>query len=320
MALASIVSGYFHGSTSVTVALDSAAPAGATLLIYRGDFLLGSLTAPTAAPFTASIPVTALATGDLIQASINTRGNGCGFPRLVTTSPTQPTGWLSPTTLSAVDAAGNAQTYTVEQYIAAFGSLPAAVYDPLLAGVTRLPPNYETPSPVELGFDVLVTTAPGTASLSVVARGTEALLVGYNDATPGQNVPITLTASGTTKITVQRDDSTASLTRFVAVTVPPANTSPGTPAAGDVWGLAYKLGNGGYVNFYANANKACEVRIVGVNGSAWSAATQRNRDNWEVAFSPVPVGNYTVELRAIGETATANYIREKLFIVSWENN
>ncbi len=307
---ANITAGAYTGSELVTVSAVLAN--GTTIVVCRGEYVLGS---GTVTSNVATIAVPPLASGDIMQASVSERGNQSGIPLVVSASPTQTTGWLDPATLVVTNADGSTTTYTVASYIATFGETPGAYFDPLTAGLSRLPADYDNRPSVELGFDVQQTMQAGTTVVRIVPRLGEGILVGWNGATPSSPTALTLTTSATVAVSVQRDDAPGvTLSRSLSVLVLPAPTAPSTPAAGDIIAASYRLLGNGFVRALVNSNKACEGLLVGYTTS-WTAGISYGPQYQEVNWpGPVPSGSYTCQCRVIGETNPANYVN---FIITF---
>ncbi|MCX6217609.1 hypothetical protein [Spirosoma sp.] len=304
---ANITAGAYNLSEQVTVS--AAVTAGSTVVVYRGEFLLGSGLVSSGQALVAVPP---LATGDIIQASVTERGNQSGIPVMVSVNPILTTGWLDPDTLLVTNADGSQTTYTVANYIATFGETPGSYYDPMAAGLSQLPADYDKKPVTELGFDVQQVMQAGSTVLRVIPRGSEGLLVGWNGATPGSPAPLTVTTSATVTVSVIRDDDpTVTRTRSISVSVLPAPTSASTPAAGDIIAASFRVMNtGGYIRAMVNSSKPCEGFLVGYS-SSWIPGTFYGYLYQEIDWTgPVPTTGpitYTVQVRVIGETNPANY-------------
>jgi len=299
MITAEITAGAVNNSTSVTVTASVAN--GTIVVVYRGGFWLGE---GVIASGVATVPVLQLATGDIIQASVNERGNQAGIPIPVEAGTTQPTGWLDPASVRVTNPNGTSTDYTASGYTSTFGEQVGSIYDPAGSGLTTTPPEYEPADQVELGFDVSVTMQPGQTSLLVIPRSSEGILVGFNGGALGSNAPFTVTASGSVAVAVKRDDSPVTLSRTVSVTVLPA-PEVGTPSAGDITSYAYRLYEGSNnVNVFINSAKLCQARL---NGDSWVTANFYGSRYQEVAYNAVPGGTHLVEIRVNGDTTAANW-------------
>ena len=302
---ATITEGAYNLSERVSVT--AAVANGTTVVICRGEFLIGSGTTTSGLVL---IQVPPLAIGDIIQASITERGNGAGIPVRVGPNPIAATGWLKPETLLV-----EGDLLTVAEYEETYGETPGAIYDPVAAGQTQLPADYDRVPPVELGFDVETMQQAGTTTVRIVPRNGEGLLVGWNGATPTSPAALTLTSSATITVAVQRDDRpTTTLSRSLSVVVLPAPTAPSTPAAGDVIAASYRLFGGGFVRALINSKKNCEALLVG-HTTTWQPGVTHGPQFQEVDWVPVPDGNYTCLIRVIGETNPANYFT---FIIAFQ--
>lgn len=300
--IATITAGAVNNSTSLTI-LATGVSNGSVIVVTRGEMIIGTGTVSSGA---ANVTVMTLATGDIIQASVGSRGNQAGIPVLVQPATTLPTGWLDPTTITITNPDGTTSVYDALSIDFYFGETIPALYDPIRAGKTKIPAEY-IPVIRELGFDTEQNMQAGTTTIRVIPRGTEGLLVGWNGATPTSPAPLTVTTSATVTVTVIRDDNpTVTLTRSIAVTVLPAPTSPSTPAAGDIGSAAYRNMGGGFIRIMINSRKPCEAQLFGYS-STWKPGTNRDPDYIEVDNYPVPSGTYTAKCRVVGETNPANY-------------
>ncbi|NID09371.1 hypothetical protein [Fibrivirga algicola] len=303
MLRAIILAGFYNNSTSVTVDVAGVAP-GTTILICRGEFIIGSAVVVTLNAALV-IPVLALGTGDIIQASIGVRGSGSGIPVRVLSSSTLPTGWLTPTTIRVTNAGGTTTDYTAAQYLAAFGQLPADVYDPIEAGLARVPANYEQdPTLDTVDFDLQISQQPGQTTITVLPRSSDVLLVGWNGATPSTAAPLTITTGATVSVTVRRDTDNLTASRTLSVSVLPSGVS----GSGAIKALAYRWYANGLLRLFVNSASPVEVAIPGLAGGAYQAGTSYDTNYWEVTWSgTTAAGTYTATARVIGETNPANY-------------
>lgn len=301
---ANILSGAWSGSELVTVLFPDLG--SVSVVVCRGEFVLGTA---TTADGVAQVAVPMLAAGDVIQASVTERGNKAGIPVRVMANPSTTSGWLNATTVRVTNPGGSHTDYTVADYIATFGEMPGAVYDPLKSGLSKLPADYDNRHGTELGFDVQQVQQAGSTTLRVVPRSGESLLVGWNGATPGSAAPLTVTASASVPVSVVRDsDQSATLTRNLSVIVLPAPTNSATPAAGDITSACWRNYGGGFIRAMINSAKPCEAQLVGYD-AAWKPGTNREATFIEVDWSgPVPSGTYTCNCRVVGETNPANYV------------
>ena len=301
---ANITAGAYTRSELVTVTV---AGAGAvSVVVCRGEFVLG--TAVTVGGV-AQVAVPPLAAVDIIQASVTERGNQAGVPVRVLPNPSEQSGWVIPKTLTVTNLYGGTTTLTREQYIAQYGDVPGALFDPIGAGAVGVPPEYDTKPGVELGFDVEQVQQAGSTTLRVVPRNGEGILVGWNGAVPGSAAPLTVTTSGNVTVAVVRDNAPAQpLSRLLPVVVLPAPTAPSTPAPGDITSAAWRNYGNGYIRAMINCPKPCEAQLVGYD-SSWKVGTAREPTFIEVDWSgPVPNGTYTCNCRVVGETNPANYV------------
>lgn len=303
---ANIVSGAFDGSTSLLIA--AGVNNGVVIVVYRGDWVLGSGVAESGM---VTVPVTRLATGDVIQASVTERGNQAGIPVTVQPSSVEATGWLTPLTVRVTGPDGEVTEYSAADYLATFGEKAGDFYDPLQSGLSVLPADYDRQPITELGFDVEQVQQPGTTTLRVLPRTAGGLLVGWNGATPTTPAPFTVTASGTVNVRVLRDDAVGELTRTVSVNVLPGSAA--TPSAGDITSAAWRLFGSSEILVFINSSKPCEVLIAGYS-SDFVPATFYGFKYQDINFAPVPGGTYTCRVRVIGETNPANYFN---FIIAF---
>ena len=304
MNTASITGGAFNGSTSVSVTCTGIAN-GTTILVCRGEMVLGSGLVASGA---ATVPVLTLATGDIIQASVTTRGNGCGLPVVCKTAQTAPSGWVKPTSVAVTNPNGTVSTYEGALIETLLGETLPALYDPRAAGLTRLVPEYVALPPVELGFDVEQLMQAGKTTLRVVPRSGELLLVGWNGADPASPAPLVLTSSANITVTVVRDDQPATpLSRALSVAVLAAPAAASAPAAGDITSAGWRNMSQNFIRALINCLKPCEALLSGYS-TEWKTATMRENGFQEADWGgPVPNGTYTCIIRVIGETNPANY-------------
>lgn len=300
---ANITTGATDRSEVVTVA--AAVANGTTVVVYRGEFLIGSGVVTTGI---ASVSVPPLSIGDIIQASVTERGNQAGIPVRVIADALAASGWLEPLTVKVTGQDGTTTVVSADVYESTYGETPGAVYDPLAGGQTRLPDDYDKAPTVELGFDLSIIQQAGSTSVRVIPRNGEGLLVGWNGAAPSSPAPLNLLASANVSIAVVRDnDPTKTITRTIGITVLPAPTSPSTPAAGDIMAAGYQLMGNGFIRARINSNKPCEAQLEGYS-TDWKPGISYGPQYQEVDWpGPVPSGIYTVHCRVIGETNVANY-------------
>ncbi|MBN8824447.1 MULTISPECIES: hypothetical protein [unclassified Spirosoma] len=305
MNLATITAGAYHGSGFVTVACNQAN--GTAILVYRGTSLLGQgvLSAGSVV-----IAVPALATNDIIQASVTERGNAAGAPVVVTASANPPTGWQTPDTVAVTRPNGSTEIIAASAYEAEFGVKPAASYDPRLK-VSVVGPDPETIQQIvstPILFSVLIDkqVAQTVVTVSNVTGQNGTPLVRWASSEAfGNSLSRTFTAAATVTIDVKGDSDTAFVSQTISVTVFSPSTS--TPSASDIIALAYSRGSGtDIIRGIVNAGKACQCKLEPFT-STWQAMEFHDFDCQDVGFYPVPAGTYTLYARVSGDTNSANW-------------
>ncbi|GAB4023284.1 hypothetical protein GCM10028808_73250 [Spirosoma migulaei] len=300
---ADITGGAYASSVLVNVAAD--VDNGTTIVVCRGEFVVGS---GLVTDGTANVVVTPLASGDIIQASVTERGNQAGIPVRVDVNPLSATGWVKPDMLETTLEDGTVLNVPADAYAESFGEVAGAIYDPVTAGATLLPADYDKEPLIELGFDLETTQQAGTTTIRVVPRGNEGLLVGWNGASPTSPAALVLTTSATITVAVERDDNPGIiLNRSLSVIVLPEPTYPSAPAAGDIKSSCWRNYGNGFIRAMINCLKPCEAQLVGYS-STWIPAITRETNFQEADWSgPVPAGTYTCNIRVVGEEDSANY-------------
>lgn len=291
--LAAIVLGAVHGSTSVVVNCLQAN--GTTIVLYRSTYHLGS---GTITGNTCTIAVPALAEGDIIQASVTTRGNLCDEPVSVVANTAPPTGWQRAQTVVVRTSQGE-ETLTVEAYQERYGHLPPATYDPSARiNVIAPPPDPDVVLPIPpagILFDVRVECAVGSTTVTVqnVANQLGNPLVRWTPTGNFSNsFQRTYTQPGTVTIAVKGEGSADVVTRTVAYDVfnPPALPNP---PASDILAFGYDAGYTGsgigVATFIINSLRDCETRLEGVDNT-WRSATRRKTDKLEAFYDNIPQG------------------------------
>ncbi|WP_143092839.1 hypothetical protein, partial [Arsenicibacter rosenii] len=118
---ADIISGAVSGSVTTGIRCNEAD--GTIVVVSRGIWQLGTATlAGGIATVSLSQP---LATGDVIQASVDEIGNQAGIPVVVTESEVEVTGWRTATEVEIRQSDGSLLAMPVDLFFDNYGYLPA---------------------------------------------------------------------------------------------------------------------------------------------------------------------------------------------------
>ncbi|WP_234734796.1 hypothetical protein [Tellurirhabdus bombi] len=298
-ALAEIISGATAGSTQVKVTRTVANTT--TILVYRGGLLLGQAgVVGGVATVTLS---TALATADIIQASVASKGNECGNPVLVVANPVKVTGWKTPTEVEVVRADGMQLTMPVDVFVQNYGFQPASVYDPI-GTKAILQPEYVQPDVCPIGFDLVTEKQAGQTVVTVTnIRHTKgSMLVRWNEGGWGNTLAQTYTDPQTIKIDVRGADDETFLRRTVTIAILEA-----TPENSAITGLSWKFDSvsRGF-NGIAHCTNQLQFRLEGYDND-WKDAYFYPTSQNEVVYVPVPNGSYTLWARQKNDANDLNW-------------
>ncbi|WP_234733398.1 hypothetical protein [Tellurirhabdus bombi] len=299
-ALAEITSGAKAGSTQVKVTRTAANGTG--IFVYRGALLLGS--ASLVAGVALVNLATPLATGDVIQASVTSKGNQCGNPVTVVANPIKVTGWKSATEVNVVQENGQQLTMPVSQFVQMYGYQPASVFDSIGTNAV-LQPEYVPAEVCPIAFDLNTEKQAGQTVLTVtnVQNTKGGTLISWNEGPYSNTIAQTYTEATAVTIDVKGADDTTPLRRSIAVAILEA-----TPENGSITGLSWKSDSirRGF-NAIAHCQNQLQFRLEGFD-FAWRDAIFYPPTQNEQIYHPVPNGSYTLWAREKGDSAEANWM------------